>query len=227
LLGVYRLPHDTPAEHLSVPRLLFSLLFLSLAFYITPALFTHNAEGERQRPGGTVYAWIDSFLLPDTRPEAWVGNLEYAVARARDHLRRTGEPKFVFVDFTGKLCTNCKANERDVFSKPEIQQLFKPYELVQIYTDYVPVDFYPPEERARLAKDDYRLRSDAVGINLKFQQAVFNTSELPQYVILEPRLDNTIRAVGIQRGLLNRSAFAEFLRAPPSRANPSVAQAAR
>src|SRR5262249_24321221 len=41
LLGVYRLPHDSPLEHLSVPRLLFSLAFLGLAFYLTPALFKY------------------------------------------------------------------------------------------------------------------------------------------------------------------------------------------
>ncbi|MCI0464017.1 MAG: thioredoxin family protein [Gemmataceae bacterium] len=224
LLGVYRLPHDTPAEHLSVPRLMFSLLFLGLGLYLAPALLTHNAEGERQRPAGVVYAWVDSFLLPDFRPEAWSGNLDAAVARAREHRRRTGEPKYVFVDFTGKLCTNCKANERDVFSKPDIKALFQPYELVQIYTDYVPAEFYSPEERGQFARDNSRLRSDAVNINLPFQEAVFNTVELPQYIILEPRLDNTIRAVGVRRGLLNHGDFAEFLRAPQPGAPAPVAQ---
>jgi thiol:disulfide interchange protein DsbD len=228
LLGMYRLPHDTPAEHLGVPRLMFSLLFLGLAFYLAPALLMRNAEGERQRPGGTVYAWIDSFLLPEFQPakgeEVWTGNLDYAVNRAREHLRRTGQPKYVFLDFTGKICTNCRLNERDVLSKPEIKKLFQQYELVQLYTDYVPVEFYPPQERGQLAKDPSRLRGDAVEVNLKFQQAVFNTSELPQYVILEPRLDNTIHAIGIQRQLLDLNSFAQFLRSPQS-GGATVAQA--
>jgi thiol:disulfide interchange protein DsbD len=105
LLNFYRLPHDTPAEHLTVPRLLFALLFLGLGFYLLPGLFTRNAEGERQRPAGSVFAWVDSFLLPDSHPgndEPWSGNLEAAVARAREHRRRTGQPKLVFIDFTGK-----------------------------------------------------------------------------------------------------------------------------
>jgi thiol:disulfide interchange protein DsbD len=233
LLGMYRLPHDTPSEHLSVPRLMFSLLFLGLAFYLAPALFSYNAEGERQRPAGTVYAWVDSFLLPEfhgTKGEVWTGNLEYAVSRAREHRRRTGQPKLIFVDFTGKLCTNCKINEKSVFSKPEIKRLFQPYELVQLYTDYVPNEFYPPEERARFGSDLSRQRADAVDVNLPFQQAVFNTSQLPLYVILEPRLDNTILAVGVynEGRIMNEGAFAQFLRSPgvPG-AGPAVAQSAR
>src|SRR5207244_2115495 len=54
LLNVYRLPHDEPpSEHLGVPRLLFSLAFLSLAFYLTPGLFKIGS-GQNQRPTGKV-----------------------------------------------------------------------------------------------------------------------------------------------------------------------------
>ena len=106
LLNVYRLPHDTPAESLSVPRLLFSLAFLSLAFYFVPALFRVDAAGDKQRPGGIVYAWVDSFLLPEPREGksdlAWSGDLIAAVENARSHYQRTGRRKLVFIDFTGK-----------------------------------------------------------------------------------------------------------------------------
>src|SRR4029077_20238753 len=66
LIGVYRLPHDSPEEHVSVPRLLFAGVFLALALYLAPALFKVNAAGQPQRPGGAIYAWIDSFLLPES-----------------------------------------------------------------------------------------------------------------------------------------------------------------
>src|SRR5205807_2176575 len=49
LLGVYRLPYDTPSEHLGVLRLLFSFLFLGLAFYLLPGLFRYDAQGDKQR----------------------------------------------------------------------------------------------------------------------------------------------------------------------------------
>src|SRR5205807_779093 len=99
-------------------------LFLGLELYLEPALFKVNAEGEPQRPSGTIYAWVDSFLLPDARPSKESnksGNLEYALAHAQELRRRTGQPQRIFLDFTGKTCTNCNINEHNVFAKPEFQ----------------------------------------------------------------------------------------------------------
>jgi thiol:disulfide interchange protein DsbD len=105
LLGIYRLPHDSPVEHLSVPRMLFSFLFLGLGFYLMPALFSPPSDDGPPRPAGGVYAWVNSFLLPEFRhgkDEVWTGNLENAIAQAREHRRKTGQPKLIFVDVTGK-----------------------------------------------------------------------------------------------------------------------------
>lgn len=118
LLNLYRLPHDHDApEQLGVLRLLFSVCFLSLAFYLMPALFKQE-NGEPQRPTGSVFAWLDAFLLPEP-PETvnvgtpagakkaaaepgnapshlpWIGNFEKGLQMARD------QRKLVFVDFTG------------------------------------------------------------------------------------------------------------------------------
>ncbi|HXG12885.1 MAG TPA: cytochrome c biogenesis protein CcdA [Gemmataceae bacterium] len=105
LLGVYRLPHDSPQEHIGVPRLLFSMAFLGLGFYLLPALFSAGG-GEKQRPAGVIYAWVDSFLLPEPSEGkgelAWSGNLQAAIEQARADRRRTGIPKYVFIDFTGE-----------------------------------------------------------------------------------------------------------------------------
>ncbi len=120
LLNVYRLPHDHDTPHtLSVPRLLFALAFLSLGFYLLPAL-GKNADGESVRPNGEIFSWINSFLLPEapaagpdlpdergpTRKEAtgvgrsserlrWSGSLSRGLAQAAEQQR------LVFVDFTG------------------------------------------------------------------------------------------------------------------------------
>jgi thiol:disulfide interchange protein len=119
LLSVYRLPHDDPPTgHLGVPRLLFSLVFLSLGFYLLPGLFKQN-DGQQQRPNGAVFAWLDSFLLPEVpdgdlaaptgaRGSAesltgaapanhltWTGNLQNGLQAALD------KRKYVFLDFTG------------------------------------------------------------------------------------------------------------------------------
>jgi thiol:disulfide interchange protein DsbD len=115
LLNLYRLPHDhEPVEQLGVPRLMFSLIFLALGFYLAPALFKTDS-GEKQRPTGTVFAWLDSFLLPDARPKTtevvgsagrpggkslqltWTGSLEKGLKEAEDKHR------LVFVNFTGLI----------------------------------------------------------------------------------------------------------------------------
>jgi thiol:disulfide interchange protein len=118
LLGFFRLPHDDPVEHIGVPRFLLSLLFLSLGFYLLPGLFK-DASGERQRPSGEVFAWLDSFLLQDPAPVVlpgmardgngsqasrdpaqrlfWLSDVREGLKEARDR------QQLVFVDFTGLI----------------------------------------------------------------------------------------------------------------------------
>jgi thiol:disulfide interchange protein len=214
LLGTYRLPHDTPSENISVPRLIFSMAFLALGFYLLPALFKINNSGDSQRPTGNIYAWVDAFLLPDTVGSAEsghiTGDLPFAIRQAREQRQRTGEAKRIFVDFTGKTCTNCKINERNVFPKPEVRELLNRYQTVQLFTDTVPEDMYVP--RARTAD---RNDQDAV-VNLDFQLKVFKTEQLPLYAILEPRVDGKTQIVAVytEGRINNEAAFIQFLKSP-------------
>src|SRR5207302_7250116 len=68
LLNAYRLPHDEEKPNIGVPRLIFALVFLGFAVYLTPALLK-DSSGKSQRPSGVVYAWVDAFLLPDASVE--------------------------------------------------------------------------------------------------------------------------------------------------------------
>ena len=215
LLNFYRLPHDTPADHIGVARLLIGFLFLSLSFHLLPALFKYSSDGEKQRPNGTIYAWVDSFLLPEPSEGkgglAWSGNLAQSIEEARI------QGQLVFVDFTGETCTNCKINEKNVFTKSEIKDLFRPYRLVQLYTDKVPDKYYSSSLRGKFGNDASRQRQDAA-VNLKFQKDAFGTEQLPLYVILQPKRDGTIEVVGqYAEGKINDEAsFAQFLKLPLS-----------
>jgi thiol:disulfide interchange protein DsbD len=225
LLNLFRLPHDSPLEHIGVMRMLFGLAFIGLSFYLLPAQFKVNAEGKPQRPNGTIYAWIDSFLLPERSDLVWSGNLTNAIDEARAELKKTGKRSLVFVDFTGETCTNCKINENGVFTKPDIRALFERYRLVQLYTDKVPDDLYSPELRARFGGDTSQQIEDAHA-NLWFQKAAFNTEQLPLYVILEPRADGKIDVLGQydEGKIINDAAFAQFLKAPLESAATGTAQ---
>lgn len=199
LLNVFRLPHDEERPNIGVPRLLFALLFLGLSMYLAPALLK-NAEGKSQRPSGAVYAWVEAFLLPETEP--WQTDLKDAVARSQE------SRKPVFLDFTGVTCTNCKYNEENVFSRPDIRSEFDQFEKVQLYTDEVPVSAYrgDPGEQARTAE---------ARVNRDFQNGVFKDIALPLYVVLMPQPDGKLKVVGkYEEGKINDPAkFAAFLKA--------------
>jgi thiol:disulfide interchange protein DsbD len=211
LLGVYRLPHDTPEEHLGVMRMLFAMLFLAIGLYMLPALFK-DASGDNQRPRGTLYAWIDSFLLPEAKPGEESGNLPATVAQARAAGEKDGKPQRIFVDFTGVSCQNCNLNENYVFSKPRIRELFRPYLIVKLYTDTVPTQYFGAAVKSKLRGDGEAYATS----NRNFQQKVFGTLQLPLYVVLEPQADGTIKVIGVYpEGRINKEeAFAEFLRDP-------------
>lgn len=216
LLKLFQVGEHEAVEdrNVGVPRLLWALGFLALALYIAPALFRGGPEGLSQRPGGTVFAWIDSFILPDTPPDAAHGELAWTgdLAKAIDTARTRGG--HVFVDFTGETCTNCKLNERNVFVRPEVKDLFKSYQLVQLYTDKVPERFYSPSVRSKLTGTE-RQRADAE-VNRAFQDQVFGSVQLPLYAILKPGPDGRTRIVGAydEAKISNVAGFVEFLRKP-------------
>lgn len=221
LLNLFRIGHDEPLESVSVPRLILGILFVSLGFYLLPALFTTGLEGEKQRPRGNVFAWVESFLLPDTSQGhkagglTWTGDLQKALDDAAAESARTGQDKFVFVDFTGESCTNCKLNEQSVFTLAEIQELFQPYIRVQMFTDKVPDIYYPTKVRSQFRGSTDRQQDDGL-LNRKFQERAFNSVQLPLYVILRPTPAGPIDVVGVySEGKINNvAAFAEFLKKP-------------
>ncbi|CAN5198893.1 hypothetical protein BH11PLA2_BH11PLA2_47970 [soil metagenome] len=214
LMGFFRLPHDDDEKkHVPVPRLVFAMLFLGLGVYLLPGLFK-TADGKPQRPNGVVFAWVDSFLLPEAMPTTgdgnelpWSTDLFTAIDNARKERLKTGLPKYVFVDFTGVTCTNCKYNEANIFPLPNIHESLMTFNLVQMYTDDVPGEFYavPPPQA--------ELHAEALA-NLSFQKKAFGTEQLPLYVILEPLANGQVRVVDVYaEGKINtKDKFAAFLK---------------
>ena len=201
LLGLYRLPHDYPQEHIGVTRLMFALGCFGLAAHLLPALFPAAMKG-RYRPQGEIYAWVDSFLLPDVDPGV-SGDLRKSLDEAQK------AKSLVFVDFTGVTCTNCRLNEKNVFPKPAIAELFKKYRTVQMYTDDVPESLYEvPPSAERRATD-----AEAVA---EFQKKNFKDSRLPLYAILKPLPDGRIRVLGVygESKINDPAAFEKFLAEP-------------
>ena len=209
LLNQFRLPHDEPQERIGVMRLMFAIGCLSFAAYLAPALFG-NGRGEKNRPNGIVYAWVDAFLLPEPSAAELIGNeLPWSADLLRSIEAAKAGRQLVFIDFTGVTCTNCKLNEKTVFRNEAVKSLMQRYRLVQMYADTVPEVFYevPP---------DVDVRDAHASKNIKLQLDFFKSEQLPLYVILRPEASGRVSLVGIYReGKINdQDAFVRFLKDP-------------
>ena len=88
--------------------------------------------------------------------------LDYDAALAES--QKTGKP--LFVDFTGKTCTNCRQMEKTMFPKESIKSRMEQMVVVQLYTD---------------------LRSEDSNRYKKMQEERYGDISLPLYVILTPQ----------------------------------------
>jgi thiol:disulfide interchange protein len=215
LLGIFRLPHDSPVEYLSVPRMLLAGACLSFAIYITPALW-------RITPQGFVGANVVAFLPLDTKiqpGENQSGDTEWYRDYETAYKEAVAKDKLIFIDFTGQNCANCRYNEKNVFPLPEVQQELKKYVRVQLYTDTVPDATLSAAEAEKLAAKNSGLRENT-----------FNDSSNPLYAIIQPRKqsgpfvekDGTQQLAGADRNRIRKGQiigsgvpdFVSFLRRP-------------
>jgi thiol:disulfide interchange protein DsbD len=181
LLGIYRLPNDTPLEHVGVIRLLLATFFLGLAVHMTPNLWHANPTGT-----GVVGEFLSSMLPAPSRavgqqgngagpakggePEPyWYPDYEQAWKKA------VAEDKLLFIDFTGVNCQNCRFNENTVFPLADVRRELANYVCVQIYNDIVPQPGLSQAESRQLAAR-----------NLGWQNNTFNDVATPLYVVFKP-----------------------------------------
>jgi thiol:disulfide interchange protein len=179
LLGVYRLPHDTPVQSLSVSRMLLAALFLSFALYITPAL------GRRQ-PVGVVGGWVVAYLPRDTAEPGTAGgsvadHLTWHLDYEEAWKEAVREKKLLFIDFTGVNCKNCRDNENRVFPQAKVRAELAKFVRVQIYNDSVP--------KRGLTAAQAQAEADR---NRDLQNATYHDVSTPLYVILDPARDKPI-----------------------------------
>jgi thiol:disulfide interchange protein DsbD len=183
LLGFYRLPHDTPLDHLGVVRMLLAACFFGLAVYMVPLLW-------RITPQGLVGQGLVAFLPLDTRDtprSAQAGAEELTWLRdyqqAWDLANR--DNKLIFIDFTGTTCVNCRYNEKNVFPEPAVRAGLSRYVRVQLYTDYVPDPRLSASESQRQGERNNGWRSETFG-------DVTN----PLYAVIRPAKDSPFEEFG-------------------------------
>lgn len=212
LLGMFRLPHDTPTDGIGVLRLFFAMSFLGLGSYLAVGLFG-SVE-----PQGGIWENIAAFAPPrfeadeasDERMVADGGaqpeerpagpflthdGLHYALDFDRAIEFATKNQRLLFLDFTGVNCVNCRKMEATVLKQPQIKEQLRTMVRVQLFADVVP----RISDRAESAR--------ILANNIKLQQNWFGDVTLPAYAVITP--DRKI--LSTTGGLQSTEKFAAFL----------------
>ncbi|HLN96121.1 MAG TPA: cytochrome c biogenesis protein CcdA [Flavobacterium sp.] len=148
LFGKLKLPHDDNRSHVSVTSMVLGLISLTFTIYLIPGLWgaplklisafpppptysespnglggvSSGGESKQALPEHAVYGVYDIVSFED-----YEEGLAYA--------RKVNKP--VFIDFTGKACTNCRLTETKVWSDPRILKMLKEeVVLISLYGDW-------------------------------------------------------------------------------------------
>ncbi len=222
LLGKIKFSHDSPVEHISVPRLFLVLIAFSFAIYLVPGLFgaplkavsgylpsetswdldeiiresTSNLSGTS--PGSHKPAGLcDEPKYADLfeLPHGLVGYFDYEQGLAC--AKKLNKP--VFLDIKGHACTNCKVMEKNVWSDPEVlKRLQDEYVIIALYVD----DNYElPENEWVTSTFDGKVKKTIGRKNTDFQITRFGVNAQPYYVLLDHDGKELTESVGFERDI--------------------------
>lgn len=227
LLGKIRLPHDSPLEVISVPRLILSIVVFTFVVFLIPGMFgaplkalagylppmsTHDfnlAESKNILISGSI---TDEEKLCDEPkysdflhfPHGIKGYFDYE--QAISCAKELNKP--VFVDFTGHGCVNCREMEVRVWSDPVVlQRLNNDFIMLALYvddkTELHEAEWYTSEYDNKVKKTIGRQNAD-----LQIRQ--FNNNAQPFYLILDTEGELLVEPKSYD---LNINNFISFLEA--------------
>ena len=221
LLGKIRFAHDTPQEHLSVKRLIFSIVVFAFVVYMIPGMWGAplKALSGYMPPistqdfvlgsGGTVNnastsenditkAKYSDFLH---LPHGLEGFFEYNEALA--YAKKVGKP--LFVDFTGHGCVNCREMEARVWSDPRVLKILaEEYVVVALYAD----DKKTLDKSEWVTLENGKVLKELGKINSNFVMNKFGANAQPYYILLDGSENKLVEPRGYD---LNPDAFVAFL----------------
>lgn len=197
LLGKLRLPHDSPVEKVSVPRLLMAIGVFTFVVYLIPGLWgaplkalagylppQHTNDFDlvaltrsaKQNEVCDEPKYADFLHLP----HGLTGYFDYeqALACARE------QNKPVFIDFTGHGCTNCREMEAVVWSDPAVlERLKNDFVIVALYVDD---KTELPEAEWITSKYDGKVKKTIGKKNADIQITNLENNAQPFYVLIGP-----------------------------------------
>jgi thiol:disulfide interchange protein DsbD len=208
LFGKFKLPHDSPLDHLSVGRLSLGLVVAAFTIYLIPGLWGAPLKlisgfpppmQYSESPYGVGFTKMSSGGSTSTTefpkgahlgPHDILAFHDYETGLA--YAKKVGKP--VLVDFTGHACVNCRKMEERVWSEPKILKLLN--------QDIVLISLYVDDKRPLPAGENFI--SEISGKKLKyigqkwseFQILRYKANAQPFYVLMDHNEENLIDPVG-------------------------------
>jgi thiol:disulfide interchange protein len=194
-LGKIRLPHDSPTEKVSVPRLLLATLTFSFVIYLIPGLIGAPLKAlAGYLPPQYTHDFDLITLTRSTRandiceppkhadflhlPHGLKGYFDYE--QGLKCAREQNKP--LFIDFTGHGCTNCREMEAVVWSDPAVlERLKNDFVIVALYVDD---KTQLPESEWIVSKYDNKVKKTIGKKNADIQITNLDNNAQPFYVLL-------------------------------------------
>lgn len=174
LLGKIRFSHDTPIEHVSIPRFFLALASLSFSVYLIPGLWGAPLKG--------VSAFVpplytQDFNLYESGSFREFHDYDEGMAYAAEN----GKP--VLIDFSGYGCVNCRKMEGAVFDTNVIRDIIeRDYVLITLMVD----DKQALPEVIEVEENGRKMKLRTVGDKWSYLQRMkFGANTQPFYVVLD------------------------------------------
>nr|WP_321407665.1 cytochrome c biogenesis protein CcdA [uncultured Carboxylicivirga sp.] len=198
LMGKIKLPHDSPMNHVPVPRFLLALVVFSFTIYMIPGLWGAPVNLISGFPPPKNYAESPYGVGNETPGIVNSGNGNHAMGlpegmhpgpqgipafddydKALAYAKKVNKP--MLLDFTGLGCTNCRKMEDAVWSNQSVKSI--------LTNDYILVSLYVDDRK----KLDEPYISDVTGKKIRtvgnkwaeFQFVRYQQQGQPYYVIVD------------------------------------------
>ncbi|NCQ10777.1 MAG: thioredoxin fold domain-containing protein [Bacteroidetes bacterium] len=186
ILGKIKFEYERVSENVTAVKLLIAIPILTFAFYLIPGLLGSSLGvwdawlPPKQATDVSLVSGFSSSTSNNDFEEGWNSTIDEASQAA------VQSGKYIFIDFTGFTCTNCRAMEANVFPNAEVKKRFDQFELVKLYTD-----------------------GGATGPeNQLYQFELTGSVALPTYAFIDA---NTGKLIAKKSGFIDKDDFVNFL----------------
>ncbi|WP_299291757.1 cytochrome c biogenesis protein CcdA [uncultured Mucilaginibacter sp.] len=226
LLGKLKFSHDSPVDHLSIPRLFLAIIVLSFTVYMVPGLWgaplksisaflpplqtqdfdlytpslsanSRASNTSTQNSNEAPHKYANLFKAP-------LGlNAFFDYDEALAFAKKNHKP--VMIDFTGHACVNCRKMEASVWTDKKVYDLISnDFVLLQLYVDDK-TDLQPNEQTVTLQGKKIKTIGNKWS---DFQASRFKANSQPFYVLLD---DDGNLLVPPQGADYNPASYGRFL----------------